>query len=284
MKTNTVNYSVIQGFRGHHFAKYLFWNIQLMVWKTFQITVLPMVSEASIFQSVHFEIFNSWSEIVSQVHRPTKAYLGTALEQKLDPHWGWSPQAHLGERAEVSRRRGSGLTRRSPQKCGRWQRAELGTQWPGRPPTGPLQGLWGPQVPAWETGWWEQDPPCTIFPRLSNGACIVCDGVWQVPRSPLAVATMIKWSTLSSSLHLCRDLSTCLLFPYVFLLLYLGARWFQSGLQLFRDRWVWKSTSHISVVLAHHPKNQERKMESRTKSISRVLGEIRQVSHLKSPT
>ena len=46
-----------------------------------------MVSEASIFQSVHFEIFNSWSEIVSQVHRPTKAYLGTALEQS------WS---HIG--------------------------------------------------------------------------------------------------------------------------------------------------------------------------------------------
>lgn len=39
----------------------------------------------------------------------------------------------------------------------------------------------------------------------------------------------------------------------------------------------------ISVVLAHHPKNQERKMENRTKSISRVLGKIRQVFSLEKP-
>ena len=127
--------------------------------------MLPVVSEASILQSVHFEMSTSWSEKPFQLQcypwsqRPlfSRVFIlkCSAHDLKLSPKctdpqnptWAqpWSkaaptlgvkPQARLGEHAEVSRHRGSGLTSWSPESR-KVTKEQSGAQWPGCPPGRP---------------------------------------------------------------------------------------------------------------------------------------------------
>ena len=132
-----------------------------------------MVSEASILQSVHFEMSTSWSEKPFQLQcypwsqRPlfSRVFIlkcsahGLKLSPKCtdpqNPTWAqpWSkaaptlgvkPQARLGEHAEVSRHRGSSLTNRSPEtRKVTKSRAER---------SGPGALLEGPPVPLGASG------------------------------------------------------------------------------------------------------------------------------------
>lgn len=95
MTPNTVNYSVIQGFRGHHFQSIYFEIFKSWSEKPFRLQCYAWFQRPPFFRVFIFEIFNSWFEIVSQVHRPPKPYLGTA-QSKAGPTLGVKSRAHLG--------------------------------------------------------------------------------------------------------------------------------------------------------------------------------------------